>query len=218
MNRRSFVIALVALTSTARAYAQTPHTHDHSFGDSAKWSKVFDDPKRDAWQKPHEVIQALRLRPDAVVADIGAGTGYFATRLAHMVPKGRVYAVDTESEMVKHLAERAKREGLSNVTAVAGTASSARLPRKADLILLVDVYHHISERERYFARLADDLEADGRVAIIDFRMDSPEGPPKAARIAPEQVKAELKRAGYELTQEHAFLPRQYFLVFQPTKR
>lgn len=220
MNRRAFLAActVLACTLTQRSRAQSPHSHDHSFGDAAKWSKVFDDPKRDAWQKPHEVIQALALKPDAVVADIGAGTGYFSVRLAQRVPNGRVYAIDTESEMVKHLAERARREGLSNVTAVAGSANDARLPRKADLVLLVDVYHHIVDRERYFSRLSKNLDNGGRVAIIDFRIDSPEGPPKAARIAPERVKAEMKRAGYELAQEHSFLPRQYFLVFQPEKR
>src|SRR5215470_14968875 len=79
--------------------AQPPHAHQHSFGDAEKWSQVFDDPKRDAWQKPHEVIQALALKPDAVVADIGAGTGYFAVRLARMLPKSKVYAVDVEPDM-----------------------------------------------------------------------------------------------------------------------
>jgi len=179
---------------------------------------VFDDPKRDAWQKPHQVIQALALKPDAVVADIGAGTGYFATRLAHMVPKGRVYAVDTEPDMVKHLGERAKRDGLKNLSAVAGAPNDPRLPQKADVVLLVDVYHHIGEREQYFSKVAGNLKPGGRVAIIDFRMDSPEGPPKAARIEPDRVKAEMKRAGFEIVQEHSFLPRQYFLIFQPAKR
>jgi predicted methyltransferase len=199
------------------AAAQSPHTHDHSFGDSEKWAKVFDDPKRDAWQKPHEVIRALALKPDAVVADIGSGTGYFSMRFAHMVPKGRVYGVDTEPDMVKYLAERAKREGMGNVTAVAGAPGDPRLPEKADLIILVDVYHHVENRERYFSKLRDSLKPGGRVAVIDFSMDSPEGPPKAARIAPEQVKAELKRAGYVLDREHGFLPNQYFLVFRPAK-
>jgi predicted methyltransferase len=197
--------------------AQTPHTHEHSFGGAEHWAKVFDDPARDAWQKPHEVINALALQPDAVVADIGSGTGYFSLRFAHMVPKGRVYGADTEPDMVKYLAERAKREGMGNVTAIAATPEDPRLPEKADLIILVDVYHHIENRERYFSRLRDSLKPGGRVAIIDFRMGSPEGPPKAARIAPAQVKAELKRAGYTLDREHAFLPKQYFLVFRPAK-
>jgi predicted methyltransferase len=199
------------------AAAQTPHTHHHSFGDSQKWSKIFDDPKRDAWQKPHEVIQALRLKPDAVVADIGAGTGYFAVRFAHMVPKGKVYAVDTEAGMVKHLAERAKREGLGNLAAVEASPDDPRLPEKADVIILVNVYHHIEGREAYFRKLQQSLASGGRLAIIDFTLDAPQGPPKRSRIAPERVKGELERAGYRLTEEHGFLPNQYFLVFQTAK-
>jgi cyclopropane fatty-acyl-phospholipid synthase-like methyltransferase len=222
MNRNSLLkIALILLScaglSAGFAVAQSPHTHEHSFGGAEKWAQVFDDPQRDAWQKPHEVIQALALKPDAVIADIGSGTGYFSARFANMVPKGRVYGVDTEPDMVKYLAERAKREGLNNITAVAGTSDDPRLPEKADLIILVDVFHHIGDRERYFRKLSESLKPGGRIAIIDFRMDSPDGPPKSARIAPDRVKTELKGAGYALVQEHTFLPNQYFLVFRPAK-
>jgi predicted methyltransferase len=202
------------MTCATLAPAQSPHTHDHSFSDADKWAKVFDDPKRDAWQKPHQVIQALALKPDAVIADIGSGTGYFAMRFAHMVPKGKVYGVDTEPDMVKYLAERSKREGLANLAAVLAAPGDPKLPEKADLVVLVDVYHHIDDREAYFGKLRGSLKPGGRVAIIDFRMDSPEGPPKAARIAPDRVKAEFARAGYKLDREHAFLPNQYFLVFR----
>ena len=219
MKRISLLTTCLAVLGCAGllavpAAAQSPHTHDHSFGDSEKWAKVFDDPKRDAWQKPHEVIQALALKPDAVVADIGSGTGYFAVRFAHMVPKGRVYGVDTEPDMVKYLSERAKKEGLGNLIALRASPGNPQLPEKADLVVLVDVYHHIGNREHYFGRLRDSLKPGGRVAVIDFRMDSPEGPPKAARIAPAKVKAELKQAGYVLDREHGFLPNQYFLVFR----
>jgi predicted methyltransferase len=211
---RALLIACALVAGTATA--QAPSTHQHSFGDAGKWAHVFDDPKRDAWQKPHEVIQALALKPDAVVADVGAGTGYFAVRLANMVPKGRVYGVDVEPEMVKYLGERAKREQRANLIAVSGAPDDPRLPDKADVILLVDVYHHIDERERYFRKVQGYLKAGGRVAIIDFRLDSPQGPPRATRIAPEQVIAELKAAGYRLATQHGFLPNQYFLVFEPT--
>jgi len=208
-------LACAALLLASAVAAQSPHTHRHSFGDAEKWAHIFDDPKRDAWQKPHQVIQALALEPDASVADIGAGTGYFAARLANMLPQGTVYAVDIEPAMVKYLGERAQREKLANLEPVAGAAGDPRLPAKVDLILLVDVYHHIEERERYFRALAGTLKPGGRVAVIDFRLDSPSGPPKAARVPPERVKAELAKAGYDLAAEHGFLPRQYFLVFRP---
>jgi predicted methyltransferase len=204
----------VLLVVAAAAAAQSPATHQHSFGDAEKWAHVFDDPERDAWQKPHEVIQALGLKPDAAVADIGAGTGYFSARLANMLREGRVYAVDIEPDMVKYVAERARREGLANIVPVTGAADSPRLPAKVDMALFVDVYHHIEERGRYFRNLRGALKPGGRVAIIDFRPDSPEGPPASARIAPERVKEEMKLAGYVLVAEHPILPRQYFLVFR----
>lgn len=213
LRRRALLIALAAIPLPA--VAQNPHRHDHGFSGAEYWAKIFDDPERDAWQKPHEVIQALKLRPDAAVADIGAGTGYFAVRFAHMVPQGRVYAVDAEPDMVKYLADRAKRSGLGNLVAVQAQPGDAKLPGAVDLAILVDVYHHIGDRGRYFRRLAQSLKPGGRLAVIDFTPDSPVGPPRQARIAPEQVKAELQSAGYALAEEHDFLPHQYFLLFRP---
>jgi SAM-dependent methyltransferase len=205
--------ALLALGGAAAA--QSPHTHEHTFRDAERWAHVFDDPERDAWQKPHAVIQALALKPDAAVADLGAGTGYFSVRLARMLPQGFVYAADVEPDMVKYLAARAQREELGNMRAIAAAPDDPRLPGPVDLVLLVDVYHHVEDRSRYFRRLAGSLKPGGRLAVIDFRLDSPLGPPRSARIAPEQVKAELAAAGYALREEHAFLPNQYFLVFAP---
>jgi SAM-dependent methyltransferase len=217
--KRDLLLAAIAgiLILSGAASAQTPDTHRHRFHDADKWSTVFDDPKRDAWQKPHDVIAALGLAPDALVADIGSGTGYFAVRLAHRVPKGRVFGVDTEPGMVKHLAERAKREALANLVSLAGTPDDPKLPEKVDLVLLVNVYHHIAEREDYFRRLRASLNPGGRLAIIDFRVEAPMGPPKRERISAERVRAELGRAGYAPAEEHGFLPNQYFLVFRPGK-
>jgi predicted methyltransferase len=209
------VAAIAAALLAAPSFAQSPSHANHSFSGAEHWAKVFDDPKRDAWQKPHEVISALKLAPDAAVADIGAGTGYFAVRFAHMLSKGRVYGVDLEPDMVKYLAERAKKENLANLTAVAGAAADPHIPTPVDLVILVDVYHHIDKRGDYFRKLQAALKPGGRVAVIDFRMDAPSGPPKNARIAPERVKAEMKGAGYALAEEHEFLPNQYFLIFRP---
>jgi len=224
----SVLMQLIVLASAwsiaGAAAAQTPHTHHHGFGDTQQWIKIFDDPQRDAWQKPHEVINALALRADAVVADLGAGTGYFAMRLGHMVPAGRIYAVDTEPAMVRHLAERASKSGLKNVVALQATADDARLPEKLDLILLVDVYHHIDNPGSYFERLRSTLRPGGRVAIIDFKRDSPIGPPANARVSSEAIGKQMAQAGYVLTRSHDFLPHQYFLQFEvdpkaaPTRR
>jgi cyclopropane fatty-acyl-phospholipid synthase-like methyltransferase len=208
------ILFVSVLFGAGHAVAQAPHTHQHSFSDAEKWAKVFDDPERDRWQKPHEVIMALQLAPDAIVADIGAGTGYFAARLAHMNPGGRVYAVDLEPDMVKHLAERARREGLKNLVAVQAKPDSAEFPGKADWILLVDTYHHISDRTAYFKRLRSSLKPGGQIAIIDFTEDSPIGPPKGDRISAGKVAEEMKAAGYAQVARHGFLPYQYFIVFR----
>lgn len=215
-------ILCLALTPTGPAVAQTSphhqhgmHTHDHSFKDAAKWSTMFDDPKRDEWQKPHQLIQALALKPDAIVADIGAGTGYLSVRLAHMTPRGRVYGVDVEPDMVAYLRDRAAKSGLSNIVAVQAKPGGLDLPEKVDMAVLLDVYHHIGDRKIYFQKLRAQLKPNGSVAIVDFRLDSPQGPPVSARLAPDRVRAEMAEAGYRLVREHAFLPHQYFLVFSP---
>ena len=217
LNLAAALCACVVAAGFPAAYAaaQTPATHEHSFSGAEHWAHVFDDPARDAWQKPHEVIAAVHLAPDAVVADIGAGTGYFAMRFANMLPKGRVYAVDIEPDMVRYLAERAKREKRDNVVAITGAPADPRLPEKVDLALMVDVYHHIDHREQYLRNLRTSLKPGGRVAIIDFRMDSSEGPPKSARLAPARVRTEFEQAGYRLVQDYGFLPKQYFLLFTP---
>jgi predicted methyltransferase len=206
-------LVLIAGIAIAAAHA-AEMSHEHAFHGAEHWAKVFDDPARDAWQKPHEVIQALQLKPDAVVADIGAGTGYFSMRLAHNVPRGKVYAVDAEPDMVAHLKRRAEEAKLANVQAVQATAESPQLPEKVDVVLLVDVYHHIDNRARYFSRLRESLKPGGRLAIVDFRMDAPMGPEKIGRVSPDVVKRELKAAGYTLAAEHDFLPNQYYLVFR----
>jgi len=185
----------------------------HSFDNADEWARRFEDPARDAWQKPDEVLAALALPPGAKVADVGSATGYFAVRLARAVPQGRVYGVDIEPDMARYLAERARREGLGNLTPIHAAPDDARLPEPVDLVLVVNTYHHIGEREAYFRRLLGALTPQGRLVIIDFKLGQPMGPPERHRLTPEQVRQELQAAGYRFAGEHGFLPNQYFLVF-----
>jgi SAM-dependent methyltransferase len=194
--------------------AAEQHGYHHTFGDAETWARRFDDPARDVWQKPDEILGALQLQQTARVADIGAGTGYFSVRIARRVPQGRVFAVDIEPDMIRYLGERAHHEHLHVLEPVQARADNPDLPEPVDLVLLVDTYHHIDGRVAYFSRLKSALRPGGRLAIVDFRMDAQEGPPVEHRIPPERVTAELEQAGYALVATHGFLPRQYFLVFQ----
>jgi len=217
MTRLLLLLATV-VASVFTAFALAQHGGQpmhHRFGNAEHWAQVFDDPARDKWQKPDQVIAALALAPDARVADIGSGTGYFSVRLARAVPQGKVTGADLEPDMVKYLNARAQREGLTNLSAVAAAPDDPRLPAPVDLVLVVDTYHHIGARPDYFAKLRTSLRPGGRVAIIDFKLDSPTGPPPAGRIAPAQVEQEMTQAGYRRVAAHDFLPYQYFLVFAP---
>ena len=168
----------------------------HRFDDPERYAKGFDDPARDAWQMPDRVIEALALRPGQIVADIGAGTGYFSTRLAKAATKPMVFAVDIEPAMVGYLTKRAATEHLPNLRAVQASAASPSLPEPVDVVLVVDTFHHIGNRAAYFAGVRKSLRPGGRVAIIDFRKDAPgEGPPADFRFTPEQISADMAGAG-----------------------
>jgi ubiquinone/menaquinone biosynthesis C-methylase UbiE len=187
----------------------------HPFDEPEKWAKEFDDPARDAWQKPDEVIRALALKNDARIADLGSGTGYFAVRLARALPQGWVYALDVEPAMTQYLEDRAAKEELINLLVLTTPAELAAVPEPVDCVLVVNTYHHLEGRTQYFNSLKQMLRPGGRVVIIDFDEQSTIGPPKEHRLAASAVEAELKEAGYTLGAHPDFLPNQYFLVFEP---
>jgi ubiquinone/menaquinone biosynthesis C-methylase UbiE len=213
----------VSHPASGSAHAPDPRPSDsatahHSFGDVAKWTKVFDDPARDQWQKPQALIDALHLRAGMRVADLGAGTGYFSHYLSTAVGSdGTVFAVDTEPNLVVHLRERSEQEHTANVVPILASPDNPRLPvAGVDLILIVDTYHHIDGRRDYFRRLQRSLAADGRVAVVDWeKRDLPVGPPPPHKLAREQVMEEMAAAGYTLVGESNALPYQYVLIFRP---
>ncbi len=191
------------------------HPHQHSFADAAQWAKRFESAERDTWQKPEVVLAALELTDSLKVADIGSATGYFPVRIAKAVPNGRVWGVDIEPDMVRHLNQRARTEGLNNLFSVLGHADDALIPEPVDRVLVVNTYHHIASRTAYFEKLKGSLRPGAQVTIVDFvEGELPFGPPAAMKIAPSQVEAEFKAAGYELKKKVDGLPHQYVLIFE----
>lgn len=193
--------------------------HHHRFNDAEKWSKVFEDRSRDAWQKPSEVFKRLDLKSDSIVVDIGSATGYFPVRLARKVEQGRVWGVDIEPDMVSFLNARAKKEQLDNLFSILGTASDPLIPEAADIILMVDTYHHISERLQYFRKLKGYLAPGGQLVIIDFKKkELPIGPPVKMKISKEAIRKELELAGFEMVSAEDFLAYQNVLIFESSEK
>jgi cyclopropane fatty-acyl-phospholipid synthase-like methyltransferase len=203
------------MTKTESDHHSHQHGYHHRFDDIERWTKKFDDPARDQWQKPNEVIEKLHIEATDKVADIGAGTGYFSLRIAQKYPAATVYAADVEDSMVAYLRKQTKQRALPNHMPIKVSAHEPNLPDKVNLVLFVDTCHHIDDRTDYFATLKKRLLPDGRVAIIDFTENSPEGPPREHRIPPADMKTAMREAGYVLDQEISLLPNQYFLIFKP---
>ena len=206
-------LALAAVCAAQQTHGGDYHKH-HVPRSAEEYAKVLDDPKRDKWQKPHEVVMALDLQPADTVADIGAGSGYFAIRFARHA--GKVLAVDIEPKLLDIVARRADQLKVGNVETVLASPDDPHLAAESvDLIFICDVIHHIEKRPAYYQLLTRALKPGGRLAIVDFhKRKLPVGPRPEMKIARETLVAEVQAGGFRLAREHTFLPYQYFLVFQ----
>jgi ubiquinone/menaquinone biosynthesis C-methylase UbiE len=186
------------------------------FSDVERWVKRFEDPKRHEWQKPDQVVKALNLEPGSVVADIGAGTGYFTRRFAKaVVPGGRALGLDIENSLVNYMKEDARKLNLKNYEARVVKLDDPELePRSVDVVFLCNTYHHIDNRNEYFKKVSKSLKPGGRVVIVDYyKRKMPEGAPPRHKLSKNAVVQEFKDAGYRLLRSHDFLQYQYFLEF-----
>lgn len=223
---RASLLALISFISVPTSWAQEQHhhshqppqgaAHDHRFNDIDQAVKMFESAERDAWQKPDEVVKHLHLRSGDVVADIGAGTGYFTRRFAAVVGlQGKAIGLDIESAMVTHINAEAQKQGLTNLSARQVSPNDPQLaPQSVDVVFICDTYHHMQERVAYSRLLAQALKPGGRVVIVDFqKRPLPLGPPVEWKLAPETVTDEFRQAGFQLARSMEFLPYQYFLEF-----
>jgi arsenite methyltransferase len=176
---------------------------------------AYEGLSRDDWQQPQRVIESLQIRPGAIIADLGAGGGYFTFKLAEAVgAAGKVYAVDVDREMINLIAGQAKKDSATNVETIVAKSDDPLLPATGvDLIFTANTYHHLDNRVAYFANLRKYLRPGGRIAVIDFdRRAWLEG--LLRHYTPSEfIKREMEQAGYVLQQEFDFLDRQSFLIF-----
>ena len=175
-------------------------------------------PGRDEEQKPDEIIRRMGLKNGDVVADLGAGTGYFTRRLAKAVaPSGLVYAVDIQPEMLSLLKSNLEKAGIRNVVPVLGASDDPKLSQGSlDWVLLVDVYHELQQPKATLAKLREALKPTGKVALVEYRLEGLTAlhVREEHRMSTSQVLAEWKPAGFRLVELHEFLPVQHFFVFE----
>ena len=218
LGRLACLAALSSLATTPGLAQETatPHQMHRRHQDPSAYMAALDDPARDEYSKPGEVVRALAFREGEVVADIGSGTGYFTVRFARAVGEsGKVYAVDVSPEMVRHLNRRLRDEGIRNVATVLAEPGDPLLPdASVDRFVVVNTWHHIEDQPAYLEKMKRMMRPGGQVVHIDFRKtEAPVGPPLAHKIAREDLVKQMEASGFRLSAEHDFLPYQYFLVF-----
>ena len=206
------VLAVVLLPAAVASQQRQPHGRlfpPENLG-------LLEGPDRDVWQRPDQIMDALGIAEQSVVADLGAASGWFTIRLARRVgPRGLVYAEDVQKEMTTAIFRRVGREGFTNVKPVLGLKNDPRLPAGSlDAVLMVDAYHEVEDRVTMLSNLAKALKPQGRLGIIDFRLDGTgPGPAPEERVSPDVVVNDATKAGLKLIRQEPFLPYQYFLIF-----
>lgn len=218
MKQIILLLAAFCAFITGPASAQDQHQHRRP-DDIKQYLEHLDSAERDHYQKPLQVIEALKLKPGMAVADLGSGSGYFTRRFVEAVTEsGMVYAVDVEPEMLAYVKESIVHMHVPYAAEfILARPDSPKLPfESVDLLFVCNTIHHLEERSKYFRDLRSSLKPGGRITIIDFYPDERSGDlgfPKRHLVSRDTIVNELTDAGYKLDREHNFLPKQYFLEF-----
>ncbi len=219
-HRLAAGIALLLTTLAAVAIAQTGvhplsgRRYAQTMGvEGADW---LDRAERDQEEDPDRAIDALKLQKGATVADIGAGSGYMTEKLSKKVgPMGRVYATDIQQGMIDLLNKRIAKRKLANVTPILGTQDDPRLPLEAlDLVLMVDVYHELSQPQLMLRHIRASLKPGARLVLLEYRKEDPAIPIRPEhKMSVAEAKLEVEAEGFRLTATNEDLPRQHILIF-----
>ncbi|WP_397571087.1 class I SAM-dependent methyltransferase [Schlesneria sp. T3-172] len=188
--------------------------HKHAFQDPAECAKKWNASDRDEWQHPEAIIAALELKPGAMVAEIGAGTGYMVSHLSKSVGEsGTVIAIDASSAMIAFLEKHSAEMPPAKVVARKVPRGDPELAGAClDGVLMLDTWHHVEDRESYAEKVYEGLKPGGRFVVVDFEVDAAAGPPKSMRLTPEQVGSQLKAAGFRTEILPNSMPRHYLVV------
>jgi len=223
------VLLMIGASSALGAWQQPERpAHDHDGDKTFKGRPIADvmsylgadwllRPTREEQERPDEMLDALKIQPGDVVADVGAGVGFHSLKLAERVgPEGLVYATDVQPEMLRMLRERAKEAGVENIRTALVTHDDPGLPANAiDLILMVDVYHEIADPEASLQGFLDALKPGGRLVLVEFRAEDPQVPIKPDhKMSVEQVRKEIEPAGFRFKDVLDFLPWQHIIIFE----
>ncbi len=212
MCRASHILKVESMSQHHHHHHDHKH-EEHSFKNVEDYVARFDAPDRDEWQKPDEVFDVIGLKQGDKIVDFGAGTGYFSVRASERVGKGIVYAIDSEPEMLNYLAKRTSKAELTNVEIILVEHDEIELPEPVDVILLVNVYHHINDRVSKFNRVKQWLRDGGKIVVIEARAGTPIEPPAHFLMTEEQVASEFAEAGYKLISDSKILPYQSLQIF-----
>ena len=180
----------------------------------------LDRPEREREEQPRKAIEMMQLRPTDVVADIGAGSGYFTFRIAEKVPRGKVLAVDIQPEMLDIINKRAKAQNVQNVEAVLGREDDPVLPEGGvDVVLMVDAYHEFEHPREMMLAVTKALKPGGRVIDIEYRGEDPDVPIKELhKMTEAQAVKEMQAVGLRHVKTLKDLPQQHFMVFEKPAR
>lgn len=173
-------------------------------------------PSREATEQPQQVVDALSLKSTDVVADIGAGTGYFSFRISPVLAEGKVLAVDVQPEMLDIIEFLKKENNITNVEPILGTISNPNLPDKqVDLALMVDAYHEFEYPREMMEGIVRSLKPGGRVVLVEYRRENPLIPIKALhKMTQRQVRKEMAAVGLQWVETQEFLPQQHLMIFE----
>lgn len=171
---------------------------------------------REKQQRTDLLIKALELQPGEVVADVGAGSGYFTFRMGKLVPRGKVLAVDIQPEMLALIEKKKKEEKVANVETVLGSETDPNLPTGAvDVVLMVDAYHEFAYPREMMEAVVRALRPGGRLVLVEYRAEDPTVPIRPLhKMTQEQVKKEMAATGLRFRQNKDLLPQQHLLVFE----